>query len=111
MVLIKTPPIQYRWIARPAITRGNFVFNVREHRVTRDASRVSRDASLRKRILRAWRMLRDISGFLDWNIYFDKGYNSPVLQSARPRAVDSGEAKMRTASWENVDKQMPRNTK
>ena len=31
--------------------------------------------------------------------------NSPVLQSARPRAVDSGEAKMRTASWENVDKQ------
>ena len=37
--------------------------------------------------------------------------NSPVLQSARPRAVDSGEAKMRTASWENVDKQMPRNTK
>ena len=33
--------------------------------------------------------------------------NSPVLQSARPRAVDSGEAKMRTASWENVDKQMP----
>ena len=34
--------------------------------------------------------------------------NSPVLQSARPRAVDSGEAKMRTASWENVDKQMPR---
>ena len=35
--------------------------------------------------------------------------NSPVLQSARPRAVDSGEAKMRTASRENVDKQMPRN--
>ena len=34
--------------------------------------------------------------------------NSPVLQSARPRAVDSGEAKMRTASWENVDKHMPR---
>ena len=34
--------------------------------------------------------------------------NSPVLQSARPPAVDSGEAKMRTASWENVDKQMPR---
>ena len=34
--------------------------------------------------------------------------NSPVLQSARPRAVDSGEAKMRIASWENVDKQMPR---
>ena len=34
--------------------------------------------------------------------------NSPVLQSVRPRAVDSGEAKMRTASWENVDKQMPR---
>ena len=34
--------------------------------------------------------------------------DSPVLQSARPRAVDSGEAKMRTASWENVDKQMPR---
>ena len=31
--------------------------------------------------------------------------NSPVLQSARPRAVDSGEAKMRTASWGNVDKQ------
>ena len=35
-------------------------------------------------------------------------FNSPVLQSARPRAVDSEEAKMRTASWENVDKQMPR---
>ena len=35
-------------------------------------------------------------------------YNSPVLQSARPRAVDSGEAKMRTASWENVDKQVKR---
>ena len=38
-------------------------------------------------------------------------FDSPVLQSARPRAVDSGEAQMRTASWENVDKQMPRNTK
>ena len=38
----------------------------------------------------------------------DANGNSPVLQSARPRAVDSGEAKMRTASWENVDKQMPR---
>ena len=34
--------------------------------------------------------------------------NLPVLQSARPRAVDSGEAKMSTASWENVDKQIPR---
>ena len=47
-----------------------------------------------------------------WNkeIVFETEYNSPVLQSARPRAVDSGEAKMRTASWENVDKQMPRNT-
>ena len=37
-----------------------------------------------------------------------KPVNSPVLQSPRPRVVDSGEAKMRTASWENVDKQMPR---
>ena len=44
-------------------------------------------------------------------IISDAASNSPVLQSARPRAVDSGEAKMRTASWENVDKQMPRNTK
>ena len=38
-------------------------------------------------------------------------YNSPVLQFGAPPAIDSGEAKMRTASWENVDKQMPRNTK
>ena len=42
---------------------------------------------------------------------FNPYHNSPVLQSACPRAVDSGEAKMRTASWENVDKQMQRNTK
>ena len=41
-------------------------------------------------------------------LWKDFYHNSPVLQSARPRAVDSGEAKMRTASWENVDKQMPR---
>ena len=30
--------------------------------------------------------------------------NSPVLQFGAPPAIDSGEAKMRTASWENVDK-------
>ena len=37
--------------------------------------------------------------------------NSPVLRIPRPRAVHLGEAKMRTASWENVNKQMPRNMK
>ena len=37
--------------------------------------------------------------------------NSPVLQFGAPPAIDSGEAKMRTVSWENIDKQMPRNTK
>ena len=30
--------------------------------------------------------------------------NSPVLQFGAPPAIDSGEAKRRTASWENVDK-------
>ena len=30
--------------------------------------------------------------------------NSAVLQFCAPPAIDSGEAKMRTASWENVDK-------
>ena len=44
------------------------VFNAREHRV-------SRDASVRKRNLRAWRTPRDEFGFLDWNIYFHKGCN------------------------------------
>ena len=37
--------------------------------------------------------------------------NSPVLQFGAPPAINSREAKIRTASWENVDKQMPRNTK
>ena len=32
-------------------------------------------------------------------------YNSPVLQFGAPPAIDSGEAKMHIASWENVDKQ------
>ena len=30
--------------------------------------------------------------------------NSPVLQFGEPPAINSGEAKMCTASWENVDK-------
>ena len=34
--------------------------------------------------------------------------NSPVLQFGAPLAIDSGEAKIRTASWENVNKHMPR---
>ena len=37
--------------------------------------------------------------------------NSPVLQFGAPPAIDSGEAKIRTASWENVDKHGLRNTK
>ena len=37
--------------------------------------------------------------------------NSSVLQFGVPPAIDSGEAKICTASWENVDKQMPLNTK
>ena len=32
--------------------------------------------------------------------------NSPALQFGAPSAIDSGEAKIRTASWENVDKHM-----
>ena len=39
------------------------------------------------------------------------GHNSPVLQFGVPPAIDSEEAKIYTASWENVNKQMPRNTK
>ena len=31
-------------------------------------------------------------------------FNCPVLQFGAPPAIDSGEAKMCTASWENVDK-------
>ena len=50
LALTKTPPIRYYnvvdGIARSAITRGSCVFNAREHRVTRDAS-------VRKRNLRA----------------------------------------------------------
>ena len=38
-------------------------------------------------------------------------FNSPVLQFGEPPAIDSGEAKICTASWENVDKQMQHNTK
>ena len=30
--------------------------------------------------------------------------NSPILQFGAPPAIDLGEAKMRTASWENVNK-------
>ena len=56
------------WIARSAITRGSCVFNAREHRVLRDAS-------VRKRNLRAWRTPHDEFGFLDWNIDFHKGCN------------------------------------
>ena len=37
--------------------------------------------------------------------------NSPVLQFGAPPAIDSGEAKMRTASWEMSTNKMPRNTK
>ena len=37
--------------------------------------------------------------------------NSHVKQLSAPPAVDSAQAKMQTASWENVHKQMPRNTK
>ena len=36
---------------------------------------------------------------------------SPVLQFGAPPAIDSVEAKICIASWENVDKHMPRNTK
>ena len=31
-------------------------------------------------------------------------HNFPVSQLGAPLAIDSGEAKMRTASWENVNK-------
>ena len=51
-----------------AITQVSCIFNAREHRV-------SRDAFVRKRNLRAWRTPRDDFGFLDWNIYFHKGCN------------------------------------
>ena len=52
--------------------------------------------------IKSWKQFRLISF-----IFTHLSSNSPVLQSARPRTVDSGEAKIRTASWENVDKQMP----
>ena len=51
---------------KPNSSRG--VIHAREHRV-------SRDAYVRKRNLRAWRTPRDEFGFLDWNIYFHKGCN------------------------------------
>ena len=51
-----------------AITRGSCVFNTREHRV-------SCDATVRKRNSRVWRTPRNDFGFLDWNIYFQKGCN------------------------------------
>ena len=39
-------------------------------------------------------------------------HNSPILQCGAPPAIDSGETKICTASWGNVDKhQMPRSTK
>ena len=37
--------------------------------------------------------------------------NSPVLHFGAPPAIDSEEVKIRTESWENVDKYMPRNMK
>ena len=37
--------------------------------------------------------------------------NSPVLQFGGPPAIDSGEAKISTASWKNVYKHMLRNIK
>ena len=36
---------------------------------------------------------------------------SPFYKFGAPPAIGSGEAKICTASWENVDKQMPCNTK
>ena len=44
----------------------------------------------------------DKSLMIDYNL--EPFANSPVLQFGAPPAIDSGEAKMRTASWENVDK-------
>ena len=38
-------------------------------------------------------------------------FNSPILQFSAPPTIDSGESRMRNASWENVHKQMPRYTK
>ena len=35
---------------------------------------------------------------------FNTSVNCPVLQFGAPPAIDSGEAKVGTASWENVDK-------
>ena len=37
--------------------------------------------------------------------------SSTILQFGAPPAIDSGEAKICTASWENVNKQMPQNRK
>ena len=42
------------------------------------------------------------------DVFFgQRNHNSPVLQFGAPPAIDSGEVKIRTASWENVDKHMP----
>ena len=60
-------------MARSAIAQGSCVFSAREHRV-------SRDASVRKRNLRTWRMPRDDFGFLGWKIYFLKGCNNFIIQ-------------------------------
>ena len=46
-----------------------------------------------------------IAEFFHWSMT-----NSPILQFGAQPAIDSGEAKVRTASWEIVDKQMLRNT-
>ena len=45
-----------------------------------------------------------VSDQLSWLALIHPFYKA---RAPPPRAVDSGEAKMRTASWENVDKQMP----
>ena len=52
-----------------------------------------------------------MSDIRSWEKSVNTERNSPVLQFVAPPAIDSGEAKIRTASWENVDKYMMRNTK
>ena len=42
-------------------------------------------------------------------VYFREVLNSPVLQFGTTPAIVSGEAKICTVSWENVNKQMPCN--
>ena len=52
-----------------------------------------------------------IESCLHWNADVHVCLNSPVLQFGAPPAIDSGEAKICTASRENVNKHMARNTK